>query len=466
MWGDRSTSVGAAILLFLAGRGFVRADQNDHAGLSQAIAEAAQTDPHWTLEDWERHRRVMPDAENAALRVLSADRRLQQMTHEAGSRLQPNFPQLHLGFDGYIRPNERPSTSKAAEFRQLLKLVQPAVVEARTLSRLRAGRYPLRFGRNPLDPPHGFSPVSRVAKLLQLDALLATDDGDIRQAVESTEALVNAAHSIGDEPVGMTQMARGALRSFGVRAAERLIAQSEPDEAALASLQGLIELEAADRQEVLQVRTDHAVYHALFQSAKAGQVELKTVLGWAGQDVPPGVLSAEAVDVAHAWVLHFMNQVVEIVKGPEHQIYERLRALEASTKEAPLIARQVLASNNPVQHYWDQTRSALGSDAMVRCAIVGIAAERFRRARGRWPDSIDALVPAQLKKVPRDSCDGRRLRMGRTGECLIVFSVWPDSKDMDRKEMDAPECSAIPQQRIDFRLWDIGNRRKGGGERK
>src|SRR5205823_3863301 len=55
------------------------------------------------------------------------------------------------------------------------------------------------------------------------------------------------------------------------------------------------------------------------------------------------------------------------------------------------------------------------SHALTRCAIAALAAERYRRANGRWPESLAELVTAGLlRAVPGDSFDGQPLRLKPT----------------------------------------------------
>jgi hypothetical protein len=72
---------------------------------------------------------------------------------------------------------------------------------------------------------------------------------------------------------------------------------------------------------------------------------------------------------------------------------------------------------------------AITADAKRRLAVTAVAVCRFRAARGRLPNAIADLVPQFLAAVPRDPFDGRPLRMKKTGENLVVYSIGEDGKD-------------------------------------
>ncbi|HLL87799.1 MAG TPA: hypothetical protein VK324_00695 [Tepidisphaeraceae bacterium] len=60
---------------------------------------------------------------------------------------------------------------------------------------------------------------------------------------------------------------------------------------------------------------------------------------------------------------------------------------------------------------------------------VAIALEFFRRRHGRYPSTLDALVPTFLPAVPADRIDGRPLRYRLTDRGPLVYSVGMDRDD-------------------------------------
>jgi hypothetical protein len=94
--------------------------------------------------------------------------------------------------------------------------------------------------------------------------------------------------------------------------------------------------------------------------------------------------------------------------------------------------------------------------AIVRCAVTALAAERFRQKEGRWPERLAELTPEFLKEAPVDPFDGTLLRIKRVEDGLVIYSVGPDGTDsegeMDRKD---PKREGTD---LGFRLWDVGRR--------
>ena len=63
-------------------------------------------------------------------------------------------------------------------------------------------------------------------------------------------------------------------------------------------------------------------------------------------------------------------------------------------------------------------------EAMLACAL-----ERCQLADGKFPDSLDALVPRFITKLPHDVITGEPLKYRRDGEGYVLYSVGWNEKD-------------------------------------
>jgi hypothetical protein len=97
--------------------------------------------------------------------------------------------------------------------------------------------------------------------------------------------------------------------------------------------------------------------------------------------------------------------------------------------------------------------------AYLRCAIVAIAAERYRRQKGQWPATPDDLAKAGLiKSVPTDPyAAGQSMKFARPGDGLIVYTCGADGKDDGGKLDKDPKKAGTD---FGFRLWDVKARRQ------
>jgi hypothetical protein len=72
--------------------------------------------------------------------------------------------------------------------------------------------------------------------------------------------------------------------------------------------------------------------------------------------------------------------------------------------------------------------------AFTQCSLdlarVALALERFRFARGQYPDVLDALVPQFIEKLPHDVINGQSFKYRKaTGGSFVLYSVGWNEKD-------------------------------------
>jgi hypothetical protein len=89
------------------------------------------------------------------------------------------------------------------------------------------------------------------------------------------------------------------------------------------------------------------------------------------------------------------------------------------------------------------------TEARLRCAALAIAAERYRRANGHWPRTLDELTPAYLAEIPRDPFDGKPLKLARRVDGIVIYSISSNGID-DRGDTGD----------VGIRLWDVKQRRQ------
>src|SRR5581483_4509861 len=128
--------------------------------------------------------------------------------------------------------------------REELKRAAPALAEARKVIDLPHGRYPIEYSKDFLSTvvPHT-QDARTFANLLAYDAMLRAQDKDVDGALTSCGGILRVSDSIGDEPTAISMIVRIGIRQLALRQIERVLAQGEPTEASLASIQQLLEAE-------------------------------------------------------------------------------------------------------------------------------------------------------------------------------------------------------------------------------
>jgi hypothetical protein len=446
--------------------------------LREAVAEVERNDPHWRLEEVEAGRAQVPDERNAAGLVF-----------KARAVFPASWPSWDLGYTGpdpdgddkrkaleksfmELVPQRQLNEEQTAALRTELKRAAAALAEARKLKDYPEGRYPITYSADFVTTPLPHVQEARmVVYLLQFDVLLRAQEGDADGALESCRAILNCGRSVGDEPLSISQLVRIALRAIAVSPTQRALAQGEPSDAELRQLQELLEKEAAEPLMRTWARGERAGQDQLLDAIETCKTRMTArdlvkmatgsgVGGGARTGYDPAALldslalcSNAGVTSQRAALLRYNTRVVEIAQLPPEEQYARAKELQAALKDQPLLVRALAPPLSKI------TEAERRTGTQLRCAAVALAAERYRRDRGHWPDGPEALVATgYLRAVPTDLYDGRPLRWRRLDDGAVVYSVGPHGQDhggrMDFHNLMAPDTN------LGFRLWDANHRRQ------
>jgi hypothetical protein len=435
--------------------------------VAEAVAYLDRTDPGWRLEDIEAARAIYRDEENGARRVGAASRLLPKewpRKREDGSfTFSLETDEGPLGLQQALTPPQLPDEQSVAELRAELQAVADAVAEARRLADFPNGRTEVQWKELYISTliPH-VQQARTVAGLLSYDVLLRSFDGDADGACLSARGSFNAGRSLGDEPDPIVYLVRIACAQIALIDLERVLAQGQPGSDVLVVWQELLERDEKESPGVLltALRGERALQHRMMEAIEAGRLRMTDLDKIDGPASRPGawdsvteLLSVPLWRHSHAVGLRRMTELIEATRLPLPEQTDRLEEL----MQAPLDKRAILAKIL-LPAVGKVVLAAHRKDALSACARAAVAAERYRHDRGRWPETLAVLVPDYLGEVPTDPFDGQPLRLVRTDDGLVIYSVGPDGEDnggvLDRRNPRAPGTD------LGFRLWDVDKRRQ------
>jgi hypothetical protein len=452
-WYQWLRRLGYALLLAVVAGGirYVYRHHKVTTQLQEALDELDRTDPGWRLQDIEAAREVIPDDENSAACV-----------REVARLLPPGWPPKPV--DDALQHLDPPARLRADQYATLcetLDAVKPARDEARKLAQLPRGRHRIVYLRNVMNTMLKDQQDVRVAvRLLVFDALQCAEEGDLSAAVTACRAALHAARSIGDEPLFLTQLVRVACVAIACDSLERVLAQGEPDPVELAGLQRLFEQEEAFRGLRIAVRGERAFQHEMFDALETGDVRMSQ---FAGNDrTPPsfeerflGWYIQDNFRAEHPLLLSLLSRRLAELDLPSQDQEQAERAFVEEVRALPrdaVLARLLLPTVYQVGEVFRRR------DAYLRCMAATLAAERYRRAQGDWPASLEQLAPLWIAAVPADPYDGKPLRYRRLEDGVVVYSVGRDREDnggtLDRADRIRPGTD------LGYRLWDVKHRRQ------
>jgi hypothetical protein len=422
----------------------------------RAIAETDRIDPGWRFEEMEAVRADVPEAENSAVRILAARALMPPKWQPASPDGSPTLSDRLAK----LPPPQRPDDADALELRAEMEKVAKAVELARQVADLPRGRHTVTWSNDLIGTlmPHT-QDAREVAHLLSLDALRRALDGDGNGAVRSCRAAVNVGRSFGDEPTAISQLVRVACVRMALRALERSLALTEADGPSLEELQRLLADEAEAPLQLIAARSDRVAYFQALEVMRTGKLDR------AGYGLKPGAFGTTGDDLMDRWrargceavYLRYLNEVVEVAKLPTEEQPPRLKGLKPPPDKLPPLLEGLMRGGE-----WPKLAAAFHrAKADARCAVVALATERYRMAEGRWPASVNALVPRYLPAAPNDPFDGKPLRMRQLPDGILVYTVGADRQDDGGTlNRDRPEA---PGTDLGFQLWDVGQRGKPAG---
>ena len=390
-----------------------------------ALAETDRLDPGWRFSEIEAARSVVPDAENSALRLIAAGgfctRKLQ-----AAMNAVPNLASQRA-------VNEPYGPGELAAIRAAVLEGAPALAEARLVAGMPRGRHPVALTKDVVMTSWRHLGVAKMlGRLLRFDVRARMADGDFEGAAASALAILNAARAIGDEPFGPSQLARGRLLFYAFLAVEDVLTGGELSESTLAALQAGLEADADGPPMLLTaLRGDRAQAALFFDAAANGDADYLVLVTDAPKFWGRFLFRGPPMRLAEAWALTRSNEVVEAAREPRSvEFYRDWQArLDADVGRMGSLERARAKAATFFPPVGDLAEDLFHMQALRDAAIVLIAAERFRMAVGRWPETYDELRPKYLKHVPLDPFGDGPLRLKRFEDGLAVYSVGANHVD-------------------------------------
>ena len=227
LWG----TAGLVVILAIALVSWLYSSRNARVRLEEVIAKLDHTDPNWRLEDLDKDVAPLPDDKNNALIVkqIIEQRPANWPSVDVQDKASPPGPQTQL------------DPAQALLLKKELERSPSTIALVRKLAGVPRGYLKIAWA------PDGISSVltpvqqtREVATIAKFDALLRAQEQDFDGALESCQAILMAGRSSDPGNTMIHALVRFAIQSVSINAVERTpLAQGEPSEAALATMQSL-----------------------------------------------------------------------------------------------------------------------------------------------------------------------------------------------------------------------------------
>ena len=311
----------------------------------------------------------------------------------------------------------------AADILLALSCFDPAIEELR-----QACQRP--YSRLPLDYESGFDTVGellpylanvkRCGQLFQLRILAELENGQSEKALDDVKLLLGVTDSIRDQPFLISHLVRMAMMAITLQPVYEGLAQQRWSDAQLMELERALAKKDffADFQFAMKGEKIFAIETCERQRITR---EYKTVDARSGTNkiitvnsrlTPSAYFYQNELAFARMcqqWILPLVDTETRVV-SPDG-LRRADQAVHAEMKHYSPYKIQALltfpALNAAVKKF-------AFAQASVDLARVACALERYRLAHGQYPETLDALTPQFIEKLPHDIIGGQPLHYRRT----------------------------------------------------
>ena len=388
-----------------------------------------------TGTNWVGAANSIPDLPNCNYQTNIVDLRLWQKFYRDLARTNPAAG---------IPISPQPQTP-AADVLLALSKYDGAIEEEREASRLAFSRFPVSYDdANPaaILLPHLGVIIRRHTEVLQLRAVAELENNRQSRALDDVKLMLRLIGSVKDEPILISQL----VRAYSVLNVLQVVGQGLAEHHWTAEQLAELDSELAkldfpsDCKRVLKAEMAGTVAEVNYLRATRDFDSLSY-----GMNFNESTEERMAILINHyspgGWFYESQLRSCRILAEDYLPAIDRLaktiapklveRADKAEDAEAGLLDPQ-----NTLKKLWQQSFKSSRiqpfafAQAMVDLARTAIALERYRVARGEFPESLDALAPQFIAKVPHDVIGGQPLKYRRAADGqFALYSIGWNEKD-------------------------------------
>jgi hypothetical protein len=335
--------------------------------------------------------------------------------------------------------------SPAQDVLLALSKYDPVIEEMRAAAKRPESRFPLDYDDE--DPAEILLPHLHALKscslVLSARALAELQSGETEKALDDVMLSLRLAEAIKTEPFIITHLVRIAILSITLQPVYEGLAEHKWSDAQLAALDAeLARLDfLADYER--STRSERAAHAKVIDWMEQKRSRFFVLLGMIDPDERKVMnkfwLTTEVCLMPRGWFYES-----DIAMSGVHQQWIQPMVDDANQTASPDLARKAdaavdLLKPTAMNLFARLLLPELGRYAMRAAygqtsaneARIGIALERYRLAHGNYPDSLEALAPQDLDKIPHDIIGGQPLKYSRKPDgSFILYSIgWNGTDD-------------------------------------
>src|SRR5579884_611987 len=343
----------------------------------------------------------------------------------------------------HLSPTNFSRTEAATYLLDYMKRYDPVLDEIRTASKQPYSRFNVHYEDE--DPagillPH-LGVLKKLAHVLQARASSELALGKTDAAFQDVQLIFYLGDSVKDEPIIISQLMREAIFSgVGDQIIWEGLNEHRWSDAQLQAFQKRLEEISFIKDGEKALNGERIAFGMVFYDYVRKHPEaMENIWGGPGQPtgdivllrfVPDGWLYQEQIVQQH-----LVEKLVSAFDAEKNVIHPDIVNSVAATTHQLGGAFSRLLHHQAMVPLWLEGLSKYCqkppfNQNNVNETIIACALERYRMANGKLPETLDALSPKFLEKIPLDVCTGDAMKYRRTDdEKFLLYSVGWNEKD-------------------------------------
>jgi hypothetical protein len=363
--------------------------------------------------------------------------------------------------------------SPAADVLLALSKYDSAVEELRQASKLPYSRFPLEYDNENTAAillPH-LGALKRTSQVLQLRSIAELQNGQSEKALDDVKLSLRLTDSIRTEPFLISHLVRIAISQIAFQPVWEGLAEHKCSDTQLveldrelAKLDFLADYKLSMRGEMVLCQGGmfdwlrcHPEGLPGLSSGGDSDTHLPARICWL---IPSGWFYQNQLRSARRMVELYLP-VADVNQGIVSPASVR-HANAAPDLEFRHVSPYNFVANMFLRSFGGAVRIFASAQSSTDLARVAIALERYRLAHGEYPESLDALAPQFIDKLPHDIINGQPLHYRHTdGGGFVLYSVgWNETDDGGTVVMrEGSEPARIDPEKGDW-VWNSAPRGK------
>lgn len=405
------------------------------------------------LKAWQDHYRAAATTSNTG----DQDEILRAFARRYGINGEGKRPPVTNEFPVAAKPQ-----SPAADVLLALSKYDSAIEELRQASGLRYSRFPLEYSAsNPTTMvlPH-YESLKDVALVLRLRAVAELASEQPQGALADVRLMFHLADSTRGEPLVWSLKARLVIVEHAIQPIWEGLARRQWSEDQLLALERELAGFDAVRDYSVVLRSELAWHLKMIDHLRDERManSINCMCGdpifWptlAYRLAPNGWFDLNKAALARCYQAALPNspELSQRILSPS--IARRFEEVAGQVRRGSWSPGNLLAAMG-LSSLERETIACARAQTFVDLARLACALERFRRANGSLPESLDSLTPTFVRNIPRDVINGESLHYRRTDTgAFLLFSVGWNEKD-DGGEPDPRRFTTLSKPTGDW-VW-------------